>query len=461
VDLFAYGEDGSVLGTDEAPDKTPTLVICPPHPSRIFVVARVASGHGLVALGAQRVRPEDASKVGKASGARNVPGEAERQLLTWSGLDERIARHRRLIGGTWQDLRRVAVPVDPRIVTNVSASIDAERCLDVLVVPAQEVSHLDVALLDLEGRIVGRAAASGRERAIIVCSPVQAAVTVEIRPQAGRGVVAVVLSRSLAGSEADIDAQVLRFELAPAVELAVLQRQLRHRLEAVGYGAAKIVGRGSLEIGRRSSVNLELPAGCSRLDVLGGAPVRGVEAWLWHEDGSLLARERGGGQTTVFCCGPTRKARLDVEALARPGRFLVELRRETETAEALSKEPLAASRLLSRMVSRGIVQSARQVGAVRRAELSPLRVESFDVLVPIGRCIDVTLALGGGASGAEVRLIDRANGQEVMLARGTYSTSARACALDRPTSLQVRVELRADSGESAALVATRMLSPKP
>ncbi len=29
VDLFAYGEDGAVLGSDEASDKAPALLVCP------------------------------------------------------------------------------------------------------------------------------------------------------------------------------------------------------------------------------------------------------------------------------------------------------------------------------------------------------------------------------------------------------------------------------------------------
>jgi hypothetical protein len=55
IDLLAYGDDGTVLGSDEAPNKKPALLVCPPHPRRLFVVARVAAGHGLVGVGALRV----------------------------------------------------------------------------------------------------------------------------------------------------------------------------------------------------------------------------------------------------------------------------------------------------------------------------------------------------------------------------------------------------------------------
>ncbi len=46
LDLYAYGDDGSVLGADEAADPHPALVICPPHPTRAYIVARVAAGRG-------------------------------------------------------------------------------------------------------------------------------------------------------------------------------------------------------------------------------------------------------------------------------------------------------------------------------------------------------------------------------------------------------------------------------
>ena len=186
VDLFAYGDDGTVLGADEAPDKTPALIVCPPHPSRIYLSARVAAGHGLVALGAQRVAPDQALRVARAIGARGLADDPTRRLEAWPGLDDRIAEHRRMIGAKWQDLRRVAVPIDARLPTNVSAAIDDKGCVDVLVIPSDEVSHLDVAAVDLDGRIIGRAAAVGRDRALIVCSPTRAALTVEIRPHAGQ-----------------------------------------------------------------------------------------------------------------------------------------------------------------------------------------------------------------------------------------------------------------------------------
>jgi hypothetical protein len=462
LDLFVYGDDGSLLGADEAPDKAPTLMVCPPHPRRLFVVARVASGNGLVALGGQHVAADQAPRVAQAVGARGLLSQATRSVDAWQGLDEKVAEHRRMIGARWQDVRRVAVPIDARMPTHVSAAIEPDGCLDALVIPSDEVSHLDVAALDLDGRIIGRAAAAGRERAIVVCSPARSGISVEIRPHAGRGLAAVVLSRLVPGSEHDLDAQALRFDLAPVGDLQSTRKKHELRLERIGYGRvkAKLVGEGALEIGRRASVAVDLPSGCARLDVLSGAPVRGLEAWLWAADGSLLSTDRGGSQATLFACSKGGKARLDAEAMTRPGPYAIELRAEPETPKLLDDHPLAAGRLLSRMTARGVIRGAAQVGAPKLVALSPTRIEHVDLMVPMGRCVDLTLALGPGASGAEIRLFDSANNRELALSRGTHSTSARACALDRAGTLNARAELRVMAGQTDALVASRMLSPR-
>ncbi|HEY3237184.1 MAG TPA: hypothetical protein VGJ84_20865 [Polyangiaceae bacterium] len=461
LDLFAYGEDGTVLATDEAQDDTPSLLVCPPHPVHIYTVARVVAGYGLVAIGAQHVRAADAQRVGEAVGAHNRAGSMERRLADWPGLDERLMEHRRLIGSTWQDVRRVAVPLDPAVATRVSAAIDEDRCLDILVVPSEEVSYLDVSVTDFSGRIVGRAAASGAERWMIACAPARTAVTVEIRPHAGRGAAMVLLSRSEKGGLKDPDVETLRFDVAPSGDLSQVRKENATRLREAGYPEAKTVAQGNLETGRRSSINFDLPAGCSRLDLLGGAPTHGIEAWLWDSTQSLVAHDRGSGQVTLFSCGSGGSARLDVEALLRAGRYALELREERDSPNALLKNTLAAGRLLSRMVSRGVIRSAAQLGGVKVLSVSPTHFQMVDILVPMGRCVDSTIALGPGATGAELRLVDRESHQELALVRGTFSASARACALDLGRTLLVRAEFRSTAGQADALFATRMLSPKP
>jgi hypothetical protein len=337
--------------------------------------------------------------------------------------------------------------------------VDEDRCLDVLVVPSTEVSHLDVAALDEMGHIIGRAAAAGRDRALVVCSPQKAPLTIEVRPHVGRGVAAIVLSRTPDGGSRDIDVRSLAFDLSPTGELSDTREKNSTQLDALGYQKAKLIGEGALQVGRRTSLSLDLPAGCARIDALAGRPVRGLEAWLWNADGALLARERGSGRATVFACTPGGKARLDVEALTLPGKYAVELRVEREVASLLLQHPLAASRLIARMQSRGVARSARQAGTPTAIALDTTKLERRQVLVPVGRCVDLSLALGPGASGAELRVVDSKNAEQLQLARGAHSTSTRVCALGRG-ELRATAEMQVAVGSTTALFATRMLAPR-
>jgi hypothetical protein len=461
VDLFAYGEDGAVLGSDESSDKAPALLVCPPHPRRILIMARIAAGHGLVAIGAERVAIRDAARAAKVYGVRYHPGEIAKRMTLWPGLDEKLEQHRRRIGGRWIDLRRVAVPLDARTPTRVSASIDGERCLDVLVAPSDEVTAVDVVLLGEDGTVLGRAETEGRDRSLIVCSPTPASVSLELRPHLGIGVAVLMLSRSDEGSEADIDADTLRLDVFAFGTVAEERKRHDREQAARGYAAPRVAASGSLPLGRRLSYALELPEGCIRLDWVSGAPLRGVEAWLYAPDGALWAAE-GGKNPQLFRCGPKSSARLDVSSLSRPGPFALELYAEPGTPKVLDKYPLAASRLLARMTSQGLIATARQVGAVYEAELKSTALARQALTLPFGRCLDVTLSMGIGAAGVELRLV-RADGTELGSARGQSATSLHVCAVDASsgTAPEVIAEMRVVAGATTGLLTARQADPRP
>jgi hypothetical protein len=460
LDLLAYGEDGAVLGMDEGPDKTPALLVCPPHPARVYVAARVAAGHGLVAIGVERVEPKDAERAANAYHARHRQAEADQRLAAWPGLAERVAEHRRHLGGTWQDVRRVAVPLDARIPTRVSATVEENRCLHALVLATDELSHVELSALDSNGQILGRAAALGRDRSLVVCSPLTSPVTFEFRPQGGRGVAVLVLSQSTPGSAGDID-DALRIELYPSGSLDDERQKNATRLDGLGYPKAKVLKTGTLQPGRLDSASFALPKGCSRVDILAGAPVRGMSARLWAADDSLIAASDGRAAPVLFACSPGGPVRLDTESLARPGPYGVELRVEPDAPAILQAYPLAAGRLLTHMLQHGLIRSGTQAGKITHHSLSPEHFDSEDILVPLGRCVDLTLAVGAGATGAEVRLVDVDSGEELALARGTSSISARVCALDAHSggTVHARAELRVAAGQAEGLSATHMSTP--
>lgn len=461
VDLFAYGEDGAVLGSDESSDKTPALLICPPHPRRVFLAARIAAGHGLVAIGAERVPLEDAERAAAAYGVRYRPGEIARRLSVWPELEERLEEHRRNIGAAWIDVRRVAVPLDARTPTRVSARIDRERCLDALILPSDEVAALDVSVLDAEGRILGRAETFGRDRFAIVCSPTETSLTLELRPRSGVGLAVVMLSRSQAGSESDLDPRALRSDVYPSRSVGEERTQLAGKLGAQGYGAARLLGSGTLPLGRRISRVLDLPAGCSRLDLVAGAPLRGVRAWVYSESGALLA-SGDGASPALFVCGKAGRVRYDLEALSRAGPFAIELRHEREIPKVLLEQPLAASRLLARMVERGVVSNPRRVGAVYEHKLSSTALERRTLMVPAGRCLDLTLAAGDGASGVELRVLEPTTLEEIAIGRGSGATQARACATGEKGggTLNAVAEMRVGAGAAVGLLTAHLIDTR-
>jgi len=461
VDLLAYGEDGSEVGTDVGPDKTPALLVCPPHPTRLWVAARIAVGHGMVAVGVQRLTPRDAPLVAQSYGI-NADNGASR-VRAWPGLDERLEAHRREVGGDWQDVRRFAVPLDARVPTRISAQVDEGRCLDAFVAPSDDAGHLELVALDASGSIIGRAATSGRERALVICSPLEATVSLELRPQSGRGVGVFVLSRTRAGSEIDRDADVTQIELFPRGDLASEVRALEEKLgDGGGYPNGKSLASGTLEVGRRTSLALNLPSGCARIDVIGGKPLRGVEGFIWSSQEQLVSHGRGGASATLFACGPGGRARLDLEATLRPGPFNVVMHNETNVPASLIASPLTAGRLLAHMVSRGVLRRAADMAQAQELALSDASIRTLDLTVPFGRCVDVALALGADALGAEIRLVAASRELEIASARGAHSASARVCSLDAGSAsdnLKTRAELRVAVGSGRALVATRMLTP--
>jgi hypothetical protein len=460
LDLFAYGEDGAVLGSDEGTDKAPALLVCPPHPRRILLMARIAAGYGFVAIGAQKVAVSDAERAANVYGVRYRPGEVQKRLTVWPGLDEHLEEHRRHIGGRWIDARRVQLPLDARTPTRISAAIDAEHCLDALIIPSDEVAALDVVVEGEDGRILGRAESEGRDRSLVVCSPIPASITFELRPRSGIGVAVVMLSRSVEGSEPDIDAGTLRLDTFASGSVAEERRRHDASQAELGYAPARVVASGTLPLGKRLSYPLALPEGCVRLDWVSGSPLRGVEAWLYAPDGSLLAAD-SGRNPRLFRCGRATSARLDASSLARPGPFAVELYAERDTPTLLEKYPLAASRLLGRMIDLRLIGSAKQVGAVYAHDLTSTALAREALTLPFGRCLDATVAIGPGASGVELRLL-RKDGTELGLARGDTATTLHTCAVDASagTDPAVIAELRVTAGAAASLLTARQSDPR-
>lgn len=453
IDLFVYGDDGAQFGSDEAPDNAPTLLVCPDAGRRLYVAARVAAGQGIVAIGVQEVDEGHAEGVARASGARNYGSQAAAKADMWPGLVEGLEAHRKALGSVWEDVRRVALPVDSRVPTRITARVPEGRCLDAFVVPSDEVAQIDVEVLDEQGRIFGRSPPSGVARSVVVCSRDDAQITYEIRPHSGRGLAVLALSATAVGAQSTLSDEAPRFDLVPLDSAEKERVRDNDRLAKARAPAPSTVFEGVARVGSRTSTELSLGPGCSRVDVWSKGDLLGIEAHAWSPEGRLLAHATGISSAALFVCG--ERARIDVEATRRKGGFLVDQRRDPSAPAALGAQSLAASRLLARMNEAGALSMPHQVGQVREVKLDETSSLRLPLSVAQGTCAEVFLAVGAGGSGAEVRIADSKSGLELALSRGADSATARTCAFEG-SSLETTLELRSSHGASVGLLATRV-----
>ena len=448
LDLFVYADDGTALATDESSSAEAAVVVCPPHPDRAYVTARIATGAGIVAIGAAEIAVDKAVVAAGAIGAKSQ-GEESGRLESWPGLEAKVAAHRKAIGSSWEDVRRFATLVDPRAATRTTVPIEAGRCLDVLVVPSEEVPSLEVVVEDDGGRIVGRAQAEGRDRSLVVCSDAGDTVSVAARPRGGSGLAAFVLGRSPKRAAAEIETRI-RIDHVSQGGTAEKARAELAKLVDVGWGKGRPSGSGEARLGRRTNLELKLGAGCSRLDVVAGHPLGPLSAALWDDGGFLLAESAGSSRATLYACGASRTTRLDVESAGRPGPFVVDVRTLADTPAEALKRPLAAARLFDRMIGSGD-EDPRILAGVRAIDLDVGKLFSSSFVVPANACTEVVVALDAG-SGLDLRVVDEASGEDA-IGRGQQVASQRICG--NKSSRRAKLEVRVDRGPAPGLVLFR------
>lgn len=452
VDLAAFAEEGNPLAVDEGPDPKPTLLICPPHPARVYVAVHAAAGEGLCVVAAQLVPRDRAPAVGRAANAR---GAAPKSPETWPGLESHVRAHRAAIGGAWEEQRRVAVAVDARAPSSVGLSIEEGGCTDAVVVPDDDVAVLDVDVLDAEGRLVARARDTSAVRTVTICSPLAEAGSLRIRPHVGRGIVAVVIAKASAGGAREMLTRPDVVWAASGHGLEAARAARERALASAGYGAPVAVHAGQLQLGRRVTIPVELPANpCARIDVVAGAPLALVEAAVWDDAGSLLAAAEGPDGAVLFACAKGR-ARVDLGTRGRPGPFTVLVRPEKWRHASFAAHPLAASRMLARAAGLAAAGHEGKPGAVHHAVLEPSKRYLHDANISEGQCLHVSAGVEGEGTGLELRMFDAVSGDELDRSHGQVSAAVRACAADAARS--VRVEARATAGKLDAVLGERVV----
>ncbi len=456
LDVAAFDDEGNPAAIDEAPDPRPTLLLCPPHPPRVFVAAHVANGEGLVVVAVQLVPRERAGELGHTLGARGGFGPGGRAADAWPGLDDHVRAHRQALGGTWEELRRVAVMLDSRVPTVVGFPLEAEQCVDAVIVPDEEVALLEVEAVDADGRAVARAHDGGTDRTLTVCSPLAVSGSLVIRPHVGRGLAAVVLGRARGATARDLSARPDVAWAAQGLPLEAVRAERATALTKAGYGAPTLSTTGVLSLGRRTSIALDLAApaaACVRIDVVAGAPLALVEADLWDEKGALVTSGEGASGTTLFGCG-RGKGRLDLQTRGRPGPFALTVRAERWKDADFTAHPLAAARMMARaadgpaMALNGVATSARAVA------LEAGKMHAFEDTIAAAQCLQVTVGAEGEGTGLELRMLDVATNAELDRAHAEHAVAVRSCA-PAGAARPVRIELRGTSGKLWTVIGAR------
>ena len=432
LDLHAFADDGTQFGADEAPDDLPTLMLCGGKiGQRLLVSAKVAQGQGLVALGMHDVAPELRGQVAQSVGARERLSKFDAEEEVWPSLQADITEHLRAVGGSWTDLRRVAVPVDARMPTRLDAEIPKNTCLDVLAVPDDRYLQLDMVVFDAEDRILSRGEEVGGERYAIICSGNDMSlVHVELRPQSGQGLILVALSLSQnEGIELDFPSGLGVIRTTSALEVPRLRNE-------VVLQSRKI----DLELGRLGIYDFD-SRGCQRyfLRAASGSRSFGVAMRAYDPRGRLLGELPALGPQPLTACHQG-KVRLELDPSADAKNAELTVTRSPWPMRNWTKAPLSASRALLRAQS---VHGSLSNLTLR--ESTPIELTDTELRrVPLGGdepgCFTYALGVEEASGWLELRLV-AADGEVLRRAQGRHSTGLSYCGTQGPVSgVQIRRE---------------------
>jgi hypothetical protein len=350
----------------------------------------------------------------------------------------------------------VALAVDARMPTVVALPIDAGQCVDAIAVPDDDVALLDLEAFDDAGRSVGRAKDGPGPRALVVCSSLQLAGTLALRPHVGRGLAAIVVSRSSGATEHASAPPPDALWVATSQPIARATAAREGSLVRDGYGAATFKSVGGLALGHRVAIAMDLGATsgtCQRVDVVAGAPLAIVDARIWSDAGPLIASSEASASTTLFACAHGA-ARLELQTRGRPGPYALTVRPERWKGAAMTTHPLAASRMLARAAAGPDALFDGKELALRELSLDAERLVAWSETIAAGACLRATIGAQGEGAGVEVRVFD-VDGSEIDRSESAHAAGVRACA-GPEAARTVKIEVRASAGRMDAVLGERL-----
>ena len=271
-----------------------------------------------------------------------------------------------------------------------------------------------------DGRVVARGRPPGRDRAFVICSAEDHELTLTVRPRRSSGLGAVIVSRSGEGAHTALRGVTVS-GATPLGSLEQAQARLNERLASLRFASRRDVASGAAEVGERAALPLGLKAGCSRIDVVGGAPLGRFTASLWSPTDRRLGTAGGGETATLFFCGAAGKASLEVRAEDRAGPFAVSVAHEPRPAASLLAFPAAASMLLARLDA---IVGPVDVAAAAGTEVVVAGEQRVTRNLEVKDCADV---IAVSADGAGVTMRRRERDRVVASMRGELVVSDVVC----------------------------------
>jgi hypothetical protein len=449
LDLYAYAEDGTMLGVDDKPNANPSLLICPPHPQHVYITARIATGQGLVAVGAHRVAADASNPVRHALHLEKG-SLGDGMVAQEPDLESRILSHHRAIGGIWVAVAQSSIAVDSRVPTVTGLAVQENSCLDLLVIPSPRVAALEIELLDDRGYMLNRAPIGDRDRWVIACSKEQRSVTLQVRPHEGSGTATLIISR---GTYELGRTTRLAIDLSDSRPLQLIADAEHQALERLGYTHEKLLGSFSIERGFQHRFMATGTHRCSRFDVFAGAPSFGVQARVYAPNGELLSVAGGLQHFPILACLPG-KMTMVLETQGRGGPVQVEQRQEITDTPQVRNLPRAAARMFQRAWYLGKAKTLGQFNGFESISLVGEKGWERELRLERGQCSSYFMSLDGDASGIDLRIIDAKTDEIVSGEQHVDTSHAEICAPADEMAHTYRLAATLQSGKSLALLSS-------
>jgi hypothetical protein len=451
VDLLLFAEDGTELLADELPDARPTLLLCPPRPSNVYVVARAVSGRGMLAVGTELIPLAQANSVRSRLGLDGT-GRRSSPRTDLDAMESFVA-HQRTLAVPLELTKIRQLPVDSAHPTVVGLTVPSGRCLDLLAIPDADIFGVDVELVDEDGETVGRMGLSGPERFSLVCAHTLTTVNLLIRPQVGRGMLNLFVSQLDAHHAPRVGSH--RIEVGGTVEL---DREVEER-------SATLLNRGYLRTGTPLSYDLATgqvvalqfsPLGtCRHFEFFAETPARGIKSRYFSKTGELLAESSGHDHSTLTLC-PGAEGRLEGALTGRGGRLMImQWQIPSLLAPSLPSGP-AFSQMVGVFESLGLDEPLRSALQAERVTLARSTQWRRSYQVKAGTCISAICTVDQMRLGVRVTLRRSEAASEMSSVQQSRISSSRLCVSPHATTpATVELSLSSEATQATGLLAVR------